>query len=192
MKPFLSEEITVREVMTSPVIDMDCERTADEAAQLMARHKISSIIVRRDGKPAGIVTTRDIIEKVVAFNRRPSEVRLLEIMSSPLITVSPSASLEEAVRLMNRMGISRLVVVYKGEVHGIISLKDVLKITPDVIEVIKEQIRYVGGPIVRREGYLEGYCDSCGEWSDMLVRIDDQYLCEECRLEREGAGGREA
>lgn len=185
MGPFLSEEITVREVMTSPVIELGAESTANVAAEMMAKYKISSILVRKDGRPVGIVTKRDLVEKVVARDKRPSDVRLEEIMSSPLVTVDPSATIEDAVRLMNRLGISRLIVSYKGNVQGIISLKDVLKITPDIISIIKEQYRLSGGPIVRRESYLEGYCDSCGEWSDMLVRIDDQYLCEECRLELE-------
>ncbi|GBC70737.1 Inosine-5'-monophosphate dehydrogenase [Candidatus Calditenuaceae archaeon HR02] len=185
MGPFLSEEITVREVMTSPVIELSAESTANVAAEMMARYRISSILVRKDGRPVGIVTKRDLVEKVVAQDKRPSEVKLEEIMSSPLITVDPSATIEDAVRLMTRLGISRLIVSYKGNVQGIISLKDVLKITPDIISIIKEQFKLSGGPIVKRESYLEGYCDSCGEWSDMLVRIDDQYLCEECRLELE-------
>ncbi|MCS7146373.1 MAG: CBS domain-containing protein [Nitrososphaerota archaeon] len=185
MGPFLSEEITVREVMTSPVIELDGDSKANEAGEIMAKYRISSILVRRGGNPVGIVTKRDLVEKVVALDKKPSEVRLEEIMSSPLVTISPSATLEEAVRLMTRLGISRLIVSYKGNVQGIISLKDVLKITPDIIAVIKEQFKLSGGPILKRESYLEGYCDSCGEWSDMLVRIDDQYVCEECRLELE-------
>ncbi len=183
--PFLSEEITVREVMTSPPIELDEENTADVAAQVMERFKISSVIVVGRGGPVGIVTKRDLIEKVMAKNRLPSDVKLKEIMSSPLVTIEPSASLEDAVRLMNRLGISRLVVSYKGNVQGVLSLKDVLRITPDIIAVVKEQIRVRGGPPTKREPYMEGYCDSCGEWSDMLVRMEEQYLCEECRIELE-------
>lgn len=185
MGPFLSEEITVREVMTSPVLELDGSSTADKAAEIMAKYKISSILVTKDGRPVGIVTKRDLVEKVVALDKKPSEVKLEEIMSAPLVTVSPSATLEEAVRLMNRLGISRLIVSYKGGVQGIVSLKDVLKITPDIITIVKEQFKLSGGPVSKRESYLEGYCDSCGEWSDMLVRIDDQYVCEECRIELE-------
>lgn len=185
MTPFLSEEITVREIMTSPVIELDSNSTADVAAGLMAKYKISSILVRKNGSPAGIVTKRDLVEKVVALDRKPSEVKLEEIMSSPLVTIDPSATLEEALRLMTRLGISRLVVSYKGNVQGIISLKDALKITPDIITIAKEQFRLRGAPLLKREPYLEGYCDTCGEWSDMLVRVEDQYVCEECRLELE-------
>jgi signal-transduction protein with cAMP-binding, CBS, and nucleotidyltransferase domain len=185
LAPFLSEEITVREVMTSPAIELDEDSTADIAAQTMAKYEISSVIVVGKHGPVGIVTKRDLIEKVMAKNRLPSEVKLKEIMSSPLVTIEPSATLEDAVRLMNRIGISRLVVSYKGNVQGIVSLKDVLRITPDIISVVKEQIRARGGPLLKREPYLEGYCDSCGEWSDMLVRVEEQYLCEECRIEIE-------
>ncbi|MCS7117384.1 MAG: CBS domain-containing protein [Thaumarchaeota archaeon] len=178
----LTSEILVRDVMTSPIIELSVEDTAADAAQQMAKYKISSVLVMRDSSPVGIVTKRDLVEKVVAKDLKPSEVKLREIMSSPIITVRPEETIEEALRTMNKLNVSRLVVAHRGRIAGIISMKDILKFTPDIIEIVREQLKIRG--IVRRpEPYFEGYCDSCGEWSDMLRRIDDHFLCEECRLE---------
>ncbi|MEM1518145.1 MAG: CBS domain-containing protein [Thermoproteota archaeon] len=184
-KLFLSDEVTVRDVMSSPVIEVNVDDTAKIVAELMTKYKISGIVVKKNGKPVGIVTKRDLIEKVVALDKKPSDVRVSEIMSTPLVTASPDETIEEALRRMNKMGISRLVVTYKDEVHGIISVKDILKVTPDILEIVKEQLRLRGAKVLGSEQYLEGYCDSCGEWSDMLVRVDEQYLCEDCRIELE-------
>ncbi|MCS7127148.1 MAG: CBS domain-containing protein [Thaumarchaeota archaeon] len=178
----LTGEILVRDVMTSPVIELSEEATAADAAQQMAKYRISSVLVMRGNEPVGIVTKRDLVEKVVAKDLKPSEVKLRDVMSSPIITVSPEATIEDAMRTMNKLNVSRLVVAYRGRIAGIISMKDILKFTPDIIEIVREQLRIRG--IVRRpEPYYEGYCDSCGEWSDMLLRVDDSFLCEECRLE---------
>ncbi len=182
-KRFLSDEVMVRDVMSSPVIEVNVDDTAKEVAELMAKYKISGIVVKKNGKPVGIVTKRDLIEKVVALDKKPSDVKVSEIMSTPLITASPDETIEEALRRMNRIGISRLVVTYKDEVHGIISVKDILKVTPDILEIVKEQMRLKGTSSIGSEQFMEGYCDSCGEWSDMLLRVDEQYLCEDCRLE---------
>lgn len=184
-KLFLSDEVTVRDVMSSPVIEVNVDDTVKIVAELMTKYKISGIVVKKNGKPVGIVTKRDLIEKVVALDKKPSDVRVSEIMSTPLVTASPDETIEEALRRMNKMGISRLVVTYKDEVHGIISVKDILKVTPDILEIVKEQLRLRGAKVLGSEQYLEGYCDSCGEWSDMLVRVDEQYLCEDCRIELE-------
>ena len=186
VKPaLLAEEVRVRDVMSSPVIDADVNETLDVIAGKMEKYHIGSVVVTRNGEPVGIITKRDIIDKVVSRDLRPSNVRASDIMSSPLYTIDPETLLEEALRKMNKLKISRLVVTYKGKVMGMISLKDILQITPEILDIVREQMR-IKGVHISQEGKLEeGYCDSCGEWSDMLVRIDDQLLCEECRLEME-------
>jgi len=184
----LSEELTVREVMTSPVVEADLEETVDSIAQKMLRYSISSVVVVSDGEPRGMVTKSDIIEKVVSKNMKPSDVSARETMSTPLHTVEPDTRVDEALRTMNKLKISRLVVVYKGKVAGIISLRDILQVTPEILDIVRENIKIKGAHLPQaNEGLQEGYCDSCGEWSDMLVRIDDLLLCEECRLELEEA-----
>lgn len=182
--PALTDELMVRDVMSSPVIEAGEMDSAKELAKKMHRYKVGAVVITRNGAPIGIVTKRDLIEKVVARNMKPDAVKASDIMSSPLHTIEPDARIEDALRRMTSLKVSRLVVTYKGRVVGIVSVKDILQVTPEILEIVRENMRIRGITLPSsREGYLEGYCDGCGEWSDMLLNVDGQYLCEECRLE---------
>jgi len=187
VKPaLLAEEVRVRDVMSSPVIEAEVDETLEQVASKMEKYHIGSVVVTKNGQPVGIITKRDIIDKVVARDLRPSTVRAGDIMSSPLHTIDPDVLIDEALRKMNKLRVSRLVVVYKNKITGIVSIKDILQVTPEILDIVREQMRIKGVHIAKSgEGLQEGYCDSCGEWSDMLIRIDDQLICEECRIEME-------
>ncbi|MCD6313015.1 MAG: CBS domain-containing protein [Thaumarchaeota archaeon] len=188
----ITDEVLVREVMSSPVIESREDESAEEIARKMMKYKVGAIIVTsEDGSPLGIITKTDLVEKVIAKNVKPSEVKAKDIMSTPLQTIEPEAKIEDALRKMSKLGISRLAVIYKNRLSGLISVKDILQVTPEILEIVKENMKIMGLRFPRTEGYLEGYCDGCGEWSDMLLNIDGQYLCEDCRLELIRRGRRE-
>lgn len=182
----LTDEVRVRSIMSSPVIESEVSETVDEVAKKMLHYKIGSVVVTENGKPVGIITKRDLVEKVVAKNLKPSEVIARDVMTSPIETVDPDESIDNALRKMNKLKIGHLVVVYKNKLVGIISITDILQVTPEILEIVREKVRSEGIKVISgRQEYAEGYCDACGEWSDMLVRIDDQLLCEDCRQELE-------
>jgi len=187
------EDVKVREIMSSPVIEANEEDSIQSIAEKMRKYHIGSIVIMRNGKPVGIITKRDLIDKVIAENKIPSQVKAKEIMSSPVYEASPDDEISKVVRKMNDLKVSRLIVTYKGKLVGIVSLKDVLQVTPEIIDLIREKIKLAESAIAeRKQELMEGYCDSCGEWSDSLSIIDGQFLCEECRIEIEkskrGAG----
>lgn len=180
------EDVKVREIMSSPVIEANEEDSIQSIAEKMKKYHIGSIVIMRNGKPIGIITKRDLIDKIIAENKLPSEVKAKEIMSSPVYEASPDDEISKAVRKMNDLKVSRLVVTYKGKLVGIISLKDILQVTPEIIDLIREKIKLAESVVTeRKQELMEGYCDSCGEWSDSLSIIEGQFLCEECRLEIE-------
>jgi len=181
----IADELLVRDVMSSPVIESKENETAEELAQKMIRYKVGAIIVTdKNGSPLGIVTKTDLVEKVIAKNLRPNDVKAKDIMTTPLETIDPEAKIEDALRKMSKLKISRLAVVYKNKLMGLISVKDILQVTPEILEIVKEHMEIMGIALPRStEGYVEGYCDSCGEWSDMLLNVEGQYLCEDCRLD---------
>ncbi|RLG02539.1 MAG: CBS domain-containing protein [Thaumarchaeota archaeon] len=181
----ITDELLVRDVMSSPVIESKENETAEELAQKMIRYKVGAIIVTdKNGSPLGIVTKTDLVEKVIAKNLRPNDVKAKDIMTTPLETIGPEAKIEDALRKMSKLKISRLAVVYKNKLMGLISVKDILQVTPEILEIVKEHMEIMGIALPRStEGYVEGYCDSCGEWSDMLLNVEGQYLCEDCRLD---------
>jgi len=179
--------ILVKDIMSSPVITIDEDAPVNKAAQLMDKNKLGCIIVTsKKGKPLGIITERDLVTRVLAKNARPSKLTVKEVMTSPLIAIDPDETLSEAARRMSRLSIRRLGVMYKENLVGLISSKDILAITPELIEIIQEKARIEGGTAVEEAPWhppLAGYCDQCGQWSDDLQEIEGSFLCEDCRTE---------
>ena len=111
-------------------------------------------------------------------------------MTAPLATIEPEAPITEAARRMSRLDVRRLGVIYKGDIVGLISSKDILGIMPELIEIIQERSRIenaAGAETAENEEEtpLSGYCDRCGVYSESLRDIEGQYLCEDCRIELE-------
>jgi len=90
---------------------------------------------------------------------------------------------------MSNMNIRRLGVLYKGNLVGLVSSKDILSVMPELIEIIQERNRIEfadeSEEIEVEEAPLSGYCDRCGVYSDDLKDVDGQNLCEDCRIELE-------
>ncbi|MDJ0273082.1 MAG: CBS domain-containing protein [Candidatus Caldarchaeum sp.] len=185
----LVEELRVRDVMSSPVVEADVEASAVEVAELMRRYGIGSVVISSQGKPVGIITKTDLVTKVVANGTDPNTVKARDIMNTPLQTVEPDVTIDDALSKMNKLKLSRLVVVYKERLAGIVTIKDILQVTPEILSIVREKLR-IGAPASPSNQIVtEGYCELCGEWSDYLVRVEDQLLCEDCRIELERKGG---
>lgn len=116
----------VADIMSSPVVTLDGEVNVRDAALLMTDKRIGSIVVTERGQPIGIVTERDILERIVGPCKDPCETKMKEIMSSPLVTTSKETAILDAMRSMRERGISRLVVT-DGGMEGIVSEKDIIR-----------------------------------------------------------------
>jgi signal-transduction protein with cAMP-binding, CBS, and nucleotidyltransferase domain len=176
----------VKDVMSSPVITVDETEAVNKVAQHMDTHQLGCIIVTdKDGKPIGIITEKDLITRVLAKNKLPSRLKAKEVMTTPLITISPDESLSNTARQMSRLNVRRLGVVYKGDLVGLISSKDILAVTPELLETIQEKARIESGNMEEtlETSPLAGYCDRCGQWSSRLKEIEGEFLCEDCRVE---------
>ncbi len=187
----IRERMLVKDVMSSPVITVNEDETVEKVAQLMDKYRLGCIIVTsKDGKPIGIITERDLVVRVLAKNILPSKLKANKVMSSPLMTISPDETISEAARMMSRLNIRRLGVVYRGELIGIVSSKDILAVTPELIEIIQEKARIESQSSSEEAetAPLAGYCDRCGAWSDDLREVEGQFLCEDCRIELRGEG----
>ncbi|MEM2875402.1 MAG: CBS domain-containing protein [Candidatus Bathyarchaeia archaeon] len=179
-------KMLVKDVMTNPVITVSEDSTVEEAAKLMAEHNIGCVIVTKDReKPIGIITEHDLVVRVMSKNLRPSEVKSKEVMSSPLITIDSEKTIIEAARMMNKRDIRRLGVMYKGRLEGIITEKDIIAVTPELIETIQEKARIEtsASEDVTEPTSMAGYCDRCGQWSDSVKEVEGEFLCEDCRIE---------
>lgn len=114
---------TVSQVMTKDVVFIDGNKTVADAIKLMKAKKVSSLVVnRRTHEDAwGIITRKDVVSKIVDPGKDPRAVKVFEIMSKPLITVSPGLALKYCARLFNNAGIRRAPVFDGKEIIGIVS-----------------------------------------------------------------------
>ncbi len=119
--------VFVRDVMTKDVIVADPDWTVLEAAKRMAGKRIGGLVVVRAGRPIGLGTERDILWKVTAKEANPKKVRVKQIMTSPVVAVTPLATLRAAARIMIGHNVRRLVVTRLDHVEGIVTARDVVE-----------------------------------------------------------------
>lgn len=175
--------ITVREIMSSPVVTVNETDSVETASILMTKRGIGSIvIVDAHDRPTGILTERDIVVRVAALNLLPSRVEVKEVMSQPLRTISPETDIAIAAKIMSGSSIRRLVVTESHRLVGIVSSKDIVSITPQLSEIIAHKVRLTPEP-EEEIPPMSGYCDHCDQWSEDLIEVEGRYLCEECRVE---------
>jgi len=171
--------IPIFEIMSPNPVTVSEAATAAEAAALMRQRDVGSLVVVADGRPTGIVTERDVVTKVAAEDRRPAEVAVRSIMSSPLISVHPELEVAEAARIMSDRRIRRLAVVKEGRLIGMLTENDILRVWPTMIEVTREYAR--AGLESQFVKGIEGHCEACGVYSTNLVWDRNLLVCPDCR-----------
>ncbi len=120
----------VSEIMSKDiaVVELDLNPSALDVAKAMAASRAGAVIMLKAGKPAGIITERDLLKKVSAKNAKPEEVSAKSIMSSPLVTVRVFDSVDTAAEVMSKRRIKRLPVVEDdGSLAGMLSVTDFAK-----------------------------------------------------------------
>jgi CBS domain-containing protein len=135
---------TVKDLMTKKALTIDSQKTILEAAQLMSQKEVGDLIVVENEMPIGIVTERDFVRRVVA-RERGLDTKVSDVMSKPLITIDPDASLKEAARKMVKHRIRRLPVLKTHKLVGIIVVSDFARhlgkktLTEGILEAIWRQ-----------------------------------------------------
>ncbi|MDH5199878.1 MAG: CBS domain-containing protein [Candidatus Bathyarchaeota archaeon] len=115
--------------------------SAWDAVVKMNKFRIGSVIVTNNGRPVGIITERNILERIVEPRLDPSSVKAKDIMSAPLITVDLNAAVEEAAQIMARKGIKKLPVVDGGRIVGVVSTSDIVRTSPTQLGILEELLR---------------------------------------------------
>ena len=109
------------------VLKIDASATVFEALKKVVEQNVGSILVTRGDDVVGIMTERDYLRKIAIFGRTSHDTLVGEIMSSPLIYVTPETSVEESMAIMTDRRIRHLPVVENDEVVGIVSIGDIVK-----------------------------------------------------------------
>jgi CBS domain-containing protein len=109
------------------VLTIQRQASVLEAIGSMSQANIGAIVIEQDGRPVGIFTERDYLRKIALEGRSSRETKLDDVMSSPLITVTPADSTQTAMETMTERRCRHLIVVDGEELVGIVSLGDLVK-----------------------------------------------------------------
>ena len=123
-----NDAISVRSVMVAPPIVVEGLATVDHAIALMRKHQISSLVVdkRQEGDEYGLLVVADIANKIIGADRAPERTNVYEIMSKPVLKVDIDMGLKYAVRLLDRFGVSRALVMEHDELAGLVTMRDMV------------------------------------------------------------------
>jgi len=173
----------VMDGMTNKPITATKDSTLDQVAHLMKKHDVGSVLINEEKKIKGIVTEQDLVRKAITNHLKPG-TKISEIMETKLITIRPEKDIYDAIVKMKDNDIRHLPVIDdKKKLVGLITMKDVLKIEPQLFELIvemielKEEHRKPLGEKIEKEGI----CHICGQYSNKIERVERTLVCPGCR-----------
>jgi CBS domain-containing protein len=113
------------------VLEIEAGATVLEAVRRMVDANIGSLLVNEAGRIAGIITERDYLRRIALERRDDERTAVRDVMSAPLVVVTPETPIDECMAVMTDRRIRHLPVVEDGEVIGIVSIGDVVKYTSE-------------------------------------------------------------
>jgi transcriptional regulator with GAF, ATPase, and Fis domain len=125
----------VVEIMSPDVDAILCKASVAEAAEVMTSRHISCIVILEEDEVVGVLTERDLLKRVVGLQKDPADVKLEEVMSSPVICVPPDCPVFTAGRIMENIDIRRLVVTEDKQLCGIVTQTDVFRAVKKKLEL---------------------------------------------------------
>lgn len=172
-----SIDVPVKEVMRYNPVTISSEANVWKAAEKMCQNGVGSCIVLQNNIPKGIVTEEDLTCKVVALNKKPADVYVSEIMSTPLITIDSEKTVGDATHMMVKNKVRRLPVVENQKVIGLVTVRDILSVSNELNEIMSDLIKVNHN----YDEAMTGVCDICGKMSDSLTAEDGRLVCPECK-----------
>ena len=121
--------------MEKNVITIENDKTAQEAAEIIAEKDISFLVVINDGIPQGVLSESDFVRKIAAADKKSSEVKVSDIMSYKFRSVDPTTTIEDAVQKMLYKNIRRLLVTDNEKLVGVITQTDLASYLRDQLLV---------------------------------------------------------
>lgn len=134
--------IRVSDVMTSEIISVAESSKLSEVVSLLVNRNVGSVlVVDREDRLTGIITKGDILRRAVMEHADPNALRAEDVMSTPVVTIGASATLEEASKLMVQRKISKLPIMKEHHLIGIVTSTDIIRTHPIELSYLEELVR---------------------------------------------------
>ena len=176
--------VKVGDIMTRNFVSAAPNIPVLSAVKLITKKRVGSLVLEEGGFLKGILTEKDILW-ALSKKQDLSEVKAIDICTRKITTIRPSADVSDAIRLMKKAKFRRLPVVLQKRVIGFLTLKDILRIQPELFEIARESyiIKEHAEKLKRKEQsepFHEGICEECGNF-DILYEQDGILMCDDCR-----------
>ena len=133
--------VLVRDVMSKDVKVVRPDSSVKEVVATMNKFDIGSIVVVQGDRPVGMITERDILRRIVQPCLAPETLTARQVMPSPVLTISKTASIDEAAKLMAKKKVKKLPVMDKQKLVGIVTLTDIVTRVPTMLSILEELVR---------------------------------------------------
>ncbi|WP_010477674.1 CBS domain-containing protein [Thermococcus zilligii] len=172
-------EVAVGQIVKRKAVLVRPDDTVHKAAQILARNKVgSAVVVDENERIVGIITDRDILDKVVAKEKDPKNVLVREVMTEKPITIEDDYTIQDAIERMMEKGIRRLLVTRLGKPVGFVTAADLLAALYTHNHGEEE-----GG---EEETEVYGICEVCGQYGPLYrvyIEGGEKWVCESCKDE---------
>ena len=184
----MKSTVKVGDVMTRNFISVSPDTSLIDCAKEMTKKRVGSLVLKEGQKLVGLLTEKDIIWALTKTgNKDLHKISAKDVASKKIATIKPSSDVYEALGRMKKFKFRRLPVVVEGNVIGMLTLKDLMRIDPKLFADINfaGKIREESEKLKRAQGarwIKEGTCEECGNFN-ILYKVDDRLICEPCKEE---------
>ncbi len=173
------------DIMTMNPITISGDSSVKKCSDLMKKHDVGGLLVVKGDQLLGIITEYDLVRSVIA-EEKDYDTKVEDVMVSDTVSSSPDEDIFVALKKMRDYKINYLPIINdEGNLTGLVTLKDILKIEPQLFEVMADRIelreykRKINS-ISNNEDLSES-CSLCGVQSEELFEVGGDLICLECK-----------
>lgn len=181
-------KVTVADIMIRDVVKVKPETNLIECARKMVKKRVSSLFLSEKNKLVGFISQKDILWALIKKSKEDlSQIKAIDVSPKKIITLRPNLTLEKTMKKIKNSKFYRYPVIEKGEIVGIISIREILDFKPDLYPEFEEleKIKRMEEKLKRikeekmQSSRREGICEECGN-QDLLVKHNGMMICESC------------
>ncbi len=175
--------LKIGDIMTRNFVSVSLDASIKICIREMIKGRVGSVIVKDKDKLVGILTQGDIVRAIYNNNKVSlTETKARDICTKKVVTIKPSEDIASALNKMKK-GHKRLPVVSNGRLVGLITIKDILRISPDLFSDVTDMIKIKEESEKMKKFAAtyrgEGMCEDCGNYKP-LIQLHGRLMCEDC------------